>query len=111
MTAATRAARKAARTASQAPIKISSKAKEKLRLAAAIAGTTQAELVEEALDEYLVRHADELEKGLQHARTALSEGIEEAVAYALDEDVARVKRVAGSGSRAEGSRSRAKTHA
>lgn len=77
----------------QGPIKVSSSTKERVRYAAALAGLSQSELVEHAVTEYVERHASELFAGLQHAREALSRGLNASVAYALgvsEEDVNRI---------------------
>jgi hypothetical protein len=77
----------------QGPIKVSTSTKERVRYAAALAGLSQSELVERAVAEYVERHAGELFEGLEHARAALSRGLNASVAYALgisEEDVNRV---------------------
>ena len=77
----------------QGPIKVSSSTKERVRYAAALAGLSQSELVERAVTEYVERHAGELFAGLQHAREALSRGLNASVAYALgvsEDDVNRI---------------------
>lgn len=77
----------------QGPIKVSSSTKERVRYAAALAGFSQSELVERAVTEYVERHAGELFAGLQHAREALSRGLNASVAYALgvsEDDVNRI---------------------
>ena len=40
----------------------------------ALIDTTQAEVVDRAVREYAVRHADLIEKGIEHARSVLSYG-------------------------------------
>lgn len=77
----------------QGPIKVSSSTKERVRYAAALAGFSQSELVDRAITEYVERHAGELFAGLQHAREALSRGLNASVAYALgvsEDDVNRI---------------------
>lgn len=77
----------------QGAIKVSSLTKERVRYAAALAGLSQSELVDRAVTEYVERHAGELFAGLQHAREALSRGLNASVAYALgvsEDDVNRV---------------------
>jgi len=77
----------------QGPIKVSSTTKERVRYAAALTGFSQAELVDRAVAEYVERHAGELYEGLQHAREALSRGVNASVAYALgvsEDDVNRI---------------------
>jgi len=78
---------------SQGPIKVSAPTKERVRYAAALAGLSQSELVERAVAEYVERHAGELFAGLEHAREALSRGLNASVAYALgvsEEDINRI---------------------
>jgi hypothetical protein len=59
---------------SQAPIKVDEGTKERIRYLAALIDTTQAEVVDRAVREYAVRHADLIEKGIDHARSVLSSG-------------------------------------
>lgn len=80
---------------SQSPIKVSEVTRERVRIAAAVAGRTQAEIIDSAVDEYLARHADEFTIGLKRAREALFAGTGAAVAYLLDEDEEAVRRVSG----------------
>lgn len=56
------------------PVRVSNATRERLRLAAAIMGKTQQEIVDEAVEEYVVRHPEEWAKGLQAARKALMDG-------------------------------------
>jgi len=56
---------------SQAPIKVNEETKERIRYLAALIDTTQAEVVDQAVQEYAVRHADLIEKGIDHARSLL----------------------------------------
>jgi hypothetical protein len=77
----------------QGPIKVSASTKERVRYAAALASLSQSELVERAVAEYVERHAGELYAGLEHAREALSNGLNASVAYALgvsEEDINRI---------------------
>ena len=83
--------------ANQAPIKVSSATKEKIHYLAALLGRSQANVVDAAVDEYVTRHAAELESGLRRAREALLNGPDAEVAYLLDEDPDAVARVSGRG--------------
>jgi hypothetical protein len=56
--------------ATQAPVKVSEATREKIRYAAALSEMTQTRLVEAAVDEYLARHAEELDQGIARARAA-----------------------------------------
>ncbi len=67
--------------------------KEKVRFAAVMAGLKQAELVEQAVDEYVLRHREEFARRMERAHEALLGGKASALAYSLgvsEEDVARV---------------------
>lgn len=66
------------------------------RYAAALKDTTQAEIMETAMNEYIERHAEEFALGLKHARAALSAGPIATAAYLLDEDIEDLRKVAGS---------------
>jgi hypothetical protein len=81
----------------QSPIKVHETTKEKVRYAALMAGIQQAELVEQAVDEYVERHRQEFAARMEQAREALLGGKTSALAYALgvgEEDVERVGGVA-----------------
>ena len=80
---------------SQAPIKVDEGTKERIRYLAALIDTTQAEVVDRAVREYAVRHADLIEKGIDHARSVLSSGDAAIAAHLLDVPVPAVERVAG----------------
>ncbi|HEX2294644.1 MAG TPA: hypothetical protein VHN37_04980 [Actinomycetota bacterium] len=81
--------------ASSTPVKVSEQTRDRLRIAAAIKGCSQAEIVDAAVDEYIARHAEDFAMGLKKARDALFTGRESAIAYLLDEDEAAVRRVSG----------------
>jgi hypothetical protein len=66
------------------------------RYAATFKDTTQAEIMESAMNEYIERHAEEFALGLKHAREALSGGSVATAAYLLDEDIEDLRKVAGS---------------
>ncbi|SRR6266566_4831099 len=78
----------------QGPIKVSRSTKDRVRYAAAVAGFSQSELVDRAVNEYVERHAGELFQGLERAREALSRGLNASVAYALGVSEDEVNRVA-----------------
>jgi predicted transcriptional regulator len=80
----------------QAPIKVSEETKERIRYLAALIDTTQADIVDRAVHEYVVRHADLVEKGIDHARSVLGAGAVAVAAHLLDASVQTVERVAGS---------------
>jgi predicted transcriptional regulator len=79
--------------ATQAPVKVSEATREKIRYAAALSEMTQTRLVEAAVDEYLARHADELDQGIARARTALRLGDDAAVTHLLGADAETARRV------------------
>lgn len=83
------------RKVSSTPIKVYESTHERVRLAAGILGTTQAEMVDKAMDEYVARHPEDFALGLKRAREALFEGPVAAAAYLLDEDPEALQRVAG----------------
>jgi hypothetical protein len=85
-----------AKRMSKTPVKVYETTREKIRIAAAVRDTIQAEIMEAAVDEYIERHAEDFALGLKLAREALLAGHVETAAYLLDEDVEAVRRVAGS---------------
>src|SRR5579859_1533322 len=80
---------------SQAPIKVDEGTKERIRYLAALIDTTQADVVDRAIREYAVRHADLIEKGIDRARSVLGAGDAAIAAHLLDVPVSKVERVAG----------------
>lgn len=82
-------------TSHSSPIKVSEHTKERVRLIAAISGRTQSEVLDEAVDQFVERHAEDFSLGLKQARQAIFGGPNSAVAYLLDEDPENVARVAG----------------
>jgi predicted transcriptional regulator len=82
---------------SQAPIKVDEATKQRIRYLAALIDTTQAEIVDRAVREYAVRHADQIENGIDHARSVLASGDAAIAAHLLDVPVEAVNRVAGGG--------------
>lgn len=89
---------------SQAPIKVGEETKQRIRYLAVLIDTTQAEVVDRAVREYAVRHADQIEKGFDHARSVLASGDAAIAAHLLDVPVESVKRVAGGSRSATASR-------
>jgi len=81
----------------QSPIKVHESTKEKVRYAATMTGLKQAELVEQAVDEYIERHREQFAARLDCARDALLGGEASTLAHSLgvaEEDVARLGGVA-----------------
>jgi hypothetical protein len=81
----------------QSPIKVHESTKEKVRYAATMTGLKQAELVEQAVDEYIERHREQFAARLDRARAALLGGEASSLAHSLgvtEEDVARLGGVA-----------------
>jgi predicted transcriptional regulator len=79
----------------QAPIKVNEQTKERIRYLAAFLDTTQADVVDQAVQEYTVRHSDVIEKGIANARSALAGGDSAIAALLLDEPAEAVERVSG----------------
>jgi hypothetical protein len=85
----------AARRTAQAPMKVFEKTRSQARFAAVVTETTQAEIMETAMNEYIERHAEEFALGLKHAHEALLGGTIETLAYVLDADPEVIRRIAG----------------
>ena len=81
--------------ASQAPIKVYETTKDRIRYLAALTDATQAEVVDRAVAEYAVRHADLIAKGIERAREVLAGGDVDVAAHLLGESPDAVARVAG----------------
>lgn len=79
----------------QAPIKVDEGTKERIRYLAALIDTTQADVVDRAVREFAVRHADLIERGIEHARSVLAAGDAAIAAHLLDVPVETVEGVAG----------------
>jgi len=77
------------------PLKVGADTKEQIRLAAALLGCGQAELVGRAVSEYTQRHAKDLRAGIAAAGAALALGDDAAIAYLAGEDAATFDRVTG----------------
>lgn len=80
---------------SQSPIKVSAGTKERIRYLAALSGVSQAEIVDQAVREFAVRHSDLVERGIDRARSILAGGDAEIAAHLLDVPGDDVQRVAG----------------
>ncbi len=87
---------------SQAPIKVGEETKERIRYLAALIDTTQTEVVDRAIREYAVRHADLVEKGIDRARLVLAGGDAAIAAHLLDVPLRAVQSVAGEHPRPDG---------
>jgi hypothetical protein len=77
----------------QSPIKVHESTKEKVRYAASMTGLKQAEIVEQAVDEYVERHREEFAARMERARQALLGGQAATIAYmsgVTEEDIARI---------------------
>jgi predicted transcriptional regulator len=81
--------------ANQAPIKVSGATKERIRYIAALTDSTQAEVVDRAVEEYTARHADDIQAGIERARSVLAGGDTAIAAHLLDVPVEDIDRVAG----------------
>lgn len=79
----------------QAPIKVDEGTKERIRYLAALIDTTQADVVDRAVREYAVRHADLIAKGIDHARSVLAAGDAAIAAHLIGVPLETVERVGG----------------
>jgi hypothetical protein len=79
----------------QSPIKVNEETKERIRYLAALVETTQADVVDRAVQEYAVRHADLIEKGIDRARSVLASGDVALAAHLLGRSPDDVQRVSG----------------
>jgi len=86
-------------TTAQAPIKVSEQTKKRIRYLAALTDATQADIVDRAVTEYAARHAKDVAKGIELARTVLAGGDTAIAAHLLGEPLEAVERVAGGKSR------------
>lgn len=80
---------------SAAPIRVSGTTKERIRFAAAMLDCNQAQIVDVAVEEFVARHADRLEQGIDRARAALRGGDLAAAAHLMGESLDDVARVSG----------------
>ena len=67
----------------QSPVKVSKRTKDRIRLAAAVSGRTQTEILDAAVDEYIARHEKEFSTALKRAGASLLDGHEAEVAYLI----------------------------
>jgi len=79
----------------QSPIKVDGETKERIRYLAALIDTTQAEVVDRAIQEFAVRHTDLVEKGIDRARSVLTGGDAAIAAHLLDVPLDAVERISG----------------
>jgi hypothetical protein len=79
----------------QSPIKVNEATKTRVRYLAALEDATQTEIVDRAIAEYAVRHADVINKGLDRAREVLVGGDTAVAAHLLGLPLEAVERVAG----------------
>lgn len=80
---------------SQSPIKVSDETKERVRFLAALIDTSQANVVDRAVQEFATRHSAEIEQGMNRARSVLAGGDAAIAAHLLGRSVDDVNRVAG----------------
>jgi predicted transcriptional regulator len=80
--------------ASQSPIKVSEQTKERVRYLAALTDVTQAEIVDRAVEEYAVRHADAVAEGIERARAVLAGGDVAIASHLLDMPAEDIQRIA-----------------
>jgi 3-methyladenine DNA glycosylase AlkC len=66
------------------------------RYLATLTDATQAEIVDRAVAEHAARHADEIARVMERARTVLASGDAAIAAYLRDEPVEALERVSGS---------------
>lgn len=76
-------------------MKVRDATKERIRWAATALRRSQAEVIEEAVTEYIARHQDELAAGIKNAHEALLQGPIATAAYLMEEDVESVQAVFG----------------
>jgi predicted transcriptional regulator len=88
----------------QAPIKVNEETKERIRYLAALIDTTQAEVVDKAIQEFAVRHADLVEKGIDRARSVLAAGDAAIAAHLLGQPLDALERVSGGARRSSAAR-------
>ena len=79
----------------QAPIKVNVETKVRIRYLAALVDTTQAEVVDRAVQEFAVRHADLIEKGIDRARSVLACGDAAVAAHLIGRPLDDVQGVSG----------------
>ena len=68
---------------SDSPVKVSEETKERIRIAAAVSGRSQVDILDAAVNEYITRHAEDFATGLKKASATLFEGKEAEVAYLI----------------------------
>jgi hypothetical protein len=79
----------------QAPLKVHSATKERIRYLSALEDVSQAEIVDRAVAEYAARHAADIQQGLDRAREALAGGPVATAGYLLGVPANDMARIAG----------------
>jgi predicted ribosome-associated RNA-binding protein Tma20 len=79
----------------QVPIKVNVEKKMPIRYVAALVDTTQAEVVDRAVQEFAVRPADLIEQGIDQARSVLACGDAVVAAHLIGRPVDDVQIVSG----------------
>ena len=79
----------------QSPVKVWNTTKERIRWAATALRRSQAEVVDEAVTDYIARHQGELSAGIKNAHEALLQGPVAAAAYVMEEDPERIQALFG----------------
>ncbi len=74
---------------SDSPVKVSEGTKERIRIAAAVSGRSQSDILDAAVDEYITSHANDFARELKRAGESLFEGHESQIAYAISLSSAR----------------------
>jgi len=82
----------------QVPIKVNVEKKMRIRYVAALVDTTQAEVVDRAVQEFAVRHADLIDQGIDRARSVLACGDTAVAAHLIARPLDHVQRVSGKAS-------------
>ena len=82
----------------QVPIKVNVEKKMRIRYVAALVDTTQAEVVDRAVQEFAVRHADLIDQGIDRARSVLACGDAAVAAHLIARPLDHVQRVSGKAS-------------
>lgn len=81
----------------EAPVKVSTVTRERARLAATLLKCTQRQVLDQAMAEFIERHADEMSVGIDRARKALLGGDAEMLAYVSGASREDIERLGGTG--------------
>ncbi len=68
---------------SDSPVKVSEGTKERIRIAAAVSGRSQGDIMDAAVEEYISRHAEAFATSFRRAGATLFENQEAQVAYLM----------------------------